>query len=112
MGTTENTNMSITVRKEKRKNGKEYYKLYESKRVNGKPVTKYIGYLGKNPGSKKEITGKDILPYVDRLLDIEISDAETKDILKKIGIDCDISPITKIVLENDRKLKRTFLRLK
>ena len=38
-----NTNMSITVRKEKRKNGKEYYKLYESKRVNGKPVTKYIG---------------------------------------------------------------------
>ena len=41
--------MSITVRKEKRKNGKEYYKLYESKRVNGKPVTKYIGYLGKNP---------------------------------------------------------------
>ncbi len=112
MGTSENTNMSITVRKEKRKNGKEYYKLYKPKRVNGKPVTKYIGYLGKNPGSKKEITGKDILPYVERLQDIEILDTEIKDILKKIGIDCDISPITKIVLENDRKLKRTFLMLK
>jgi hypothetical protein len=59
-----------------------------------------------------EITGKDILPYVERLRDIEISDAEIKDILKKIGIDCDISPITKIVIENDRKLKKTFLRLK
>ena len=112
MGTAENTNMSITVRKEKRKNGKEYYKLYESKRVNGKPVTKYIGYLGKNPGSKNEITGKEMLPYVERLLDIEVSDNEIEDILKKTGIDCDISPITKIVLENDRKLKKTFLRLK
>lgn len=104
--------MSITVRKERRKNGKEYYKLYESKRVNGKPVTKYIGYLGKNPGSKTDLAGKDILPYVERLLNIEISDAEIKDILGKIGIDCDISPITKIILENDRKLGKTFIRLK
>jgi hypothetical protein len=40
MGIAENTNMSITVRKEKRKNGRVYYKLYESKRINGKPVTK------------------------------------------------------------------------
>ena len=104
--------MSITVRKEKRKNEKNYYKLYESKRFNGKPVTKYFGYLGKNPNSKKEISGKDILPYVERLLDIEISDAGVKDILKKIGIDCDISPITTIVIENDRKLKKTLLRLK
>jgi hypothetical protein len=104
--------MSITVRKERRKNGKEYYKLYESKRVNGRPVTKYIGYLGKNPGSKIDLAGKDILPYVERLLNIEISDAEIKDILGKIGIDCDISPITKIILENDRKLGKTFIRLK
>ena len=27
--------MSISVRKDKRANGKEYYKLYEVKRVNG-----------------------------------------------------------------------------
>ena len=104
--------MSISVRKERRANGKEYYKLYEVKRVNGKVRTKYVGYLGKNPNSKKEITGREILPYVERLLDIEISDSEIRDILKKIGIDCDISPITKIVLENDRKLGKTFLRIK
>ena len=79
--------MSITVRKEKRENGKAYYKLYESKRVNGKPTTRYIGYLGKSPGSKVDLSGKDILSYVERLLDIEISDVEIKDILKKIGID-------------------------
>ena len=30
--------------------------------------------------------------------------------LKKIGIGCGISPKTKIVLETDRKLGRTFLR--
>ena len=30
--------------------------------------------------------------------------------LKKIGIECGISPKTKIVPENDRKLSRTFLR--
>jgi hypothetical protein len=41
--------MSISVRKDKRANGKEYYKLYEVKRVNGEVETKYIGYLGKSP---------------------------------------------------------------
>jgi hypothetical protein len=50
------------VRKDKRTNGKEYYKLYEVKRVNGEVKTKYIGYLEKNPNSKKEITGKGTLP--------------------------------------------------
>ncbi|MHB1812163.1 MAG: hypothetical protein ACYCPR_07095 [Thermoplasmataceae archaeon] len=104
--------MSISVRKDKRANGKEYYKLYEVKRVNGEVETKYIGYLGKSPNSKKEITGKDVLPYVERLLNVEISDSEIMDILKKIGIDCDISPITKIILENDRKLGKTFMRIK
>ena len=60
--------MSITVRKEKRRHGKRYYKFYESKRVNGKPTTKYIGYMGKSPESKVEITGEEILPYVFRLM--------------------------------------------
>jgi ABC-type multidrug transport system ATPase subunit len=104
--------MTIIPKKINTKGGSSYYKLVDVKRVNGKVVQKYVGYLGKDPNSKKEITGKDILPYVERLLDIEITDVEIKDILKKIGIDCDISPITKIVLENDRKLKKTFLRLK
>ena len=103
--------MTVIPRKVKRKHG-EYWELVDVKRVNGKVVQKYVGYLGKNPGSKVDLTGKEILPYVERLLDIEISDSEIRDILKKIGIDCDISPITKIVLENDRKLGKTFLRLK
>ena len=46
------------------------------------------------------------------LLNVEISDSEIMDILKKIGIDCDISPITKIILENDRKLGKIFMRIK
>ena len=75
-------------------------------------MTKYVGYLGKSPGSKVELTGKDIFPYVERLLDAEIPDSDIRDILKKIGIECDISPITRIILENDRKLGKTFLRIK
>ena len=82
------------------------------RRVKGKVVTKYVGYLGKSPGSKVELTGKDIFPYVERLLDAEIPDSDIRDILKKIGIECDISPITRIILENDRKLGKTFLRIK
>ena len=82
------------------------------RRVKGKVVTKYVGYLGKSPGSKVELTGKDIFPYVERLLDAEIPDSDIRDILKKIGIECDISPITKIILESDRKLGKTFLRIK
>ncbi len=46
-----------------------------------------------------------MLPYLERLLGTEISDAGIVDILRENGIDCDISPITKMVLENDRKLK-------
>ena len=49
---------------------------------------------------------------MERLLNVEISDSEIMDLLKKIGIDCDISPITKIILENDRKLGKTFMRIK
>ncbi len=37
---------------------------------------------------------------------------ETHDILKKIWINFDISPITKIVIENDRKMKTTLLRIR
>ena len=104
--------MSISVRKERRANGKEYYKLYEVKRVNGKVKTKYVGYLGKSPNSTSEITGKDILPYVERLLKKGISQEEINDILKKIGIEYDAWPITKIIIENDMKLDKIYLKLK
>ena len=104
--------MTITTRKHKSKSGKEYYELVDVRRVKGKVVTRYVGYLGKNLNSKVELTGKHIFLYVERLLSAEISDSDIRDILKKIGIDCDISPITKIVLENDRKLGKAFLRIK
>lgn len=103
--------MSLVPHKVNRK-GHEYYELVKEKWVNGKVIHKYAGYLRKRPDSKKEITGKDILPYVERLLDAEISDVDIRDILKRIGIDCDISPIRKIVLETDPKLKKTFIRIK
>ena len=105
--------MTLVVKKVTRKgNDRVYYSLVDEKRVNGKVVQKYVGYLGKDPKSKSEITFGDILPYVTRLMDLEITDAGIHDVLKKIGIDSDIKPITKIVLENDRKLKKTFLRIR
>ena len=45
-------------------------------------------------------------------MDLEITDTEIHEILKKIGIDAARAPITEIVLENDRKLKKVFLRFK
>ncbi len=45
-------------------------------------------------------------------MNLEITDTELHEILKKIGIDSDITPITKFVLENDRKLKKAFMRIK
>jgi Na+/phosphate symporter len=104
--------MSISVRKEMRANGKEYYKLYEVKRVNGNVKTKYVGYLWKSPRSKVEITGEEILQYVFRLMKKDLKDGEIKDILNKIGINYDIEPITKIIIENDRKLNKIYIRLK
>ncbi len=104
--------MSLYIRKEKRANGRFYYKMYDVKRVKGKVRTRYVGYLGKDPRSKSEITFGDVLPYVTRLMDLEVTDAEIREILRKIGIDTDISPITKIVIENDRKMKKTFLRIR
>ncbi len=104
--------MTLRPKKVSRKNGKTYYSLVDDKRVNGKVVQKYVGYLGKDPRAKSEVSFGDVLPYVTRLMDLEISDSDIHEILKKIGLDCDTSPITKIAIENDRKLKRTFLRIR
>jgi hypothetical protein len=60
--------------------------LVDEKRVNGKVVQKYVGYLGKDPKSQSDITFSDILPYVTRLVDLGITDAGIHDVLKKIGI--------------------------
>ena len=82
------------------------------KRVNGKVVQKYVGYLGKSLNSKNEIEPEEILKYISRLLKKGISQEEMDEILKKIGIEYDAWPITKIIIENDLKLKKVFLKLK
>ena len=43
--------MTIIPHRVKRK-GKEYYELIDVKRIGGKSVQKYVGYLGKDPKSK------------------------------------------------------------
>ncbi len=103
--------MTLVPHRVKRK-GHEYYELVEEKWVNGKVVQKYAGYLGKSPNSKVEITGNDMLAYVFRLMKKDLSDVEIEEILKKIGIDFDLNPIKSIVLENDRKLNKIFVKLK
>lgn len=104
--------MTLRPKKVSRKDGSIYYSLVDEKRVNGKVVQKYVGYLGKDPKAKKEITPEDILPYVERLLRKGISQEEIDQILRKIGINYDAWPITKIIIENDLKLKKVFLKLK
>jgi len=104
--------MTIIPVKRKSKSGNVYYNLIDEKRINGRIVQKYVGYLGKSPNSKNEIEPKDILQYIERLLNMEISQEEINSILKKIGIDYDAWPITKIIIENDLKINKVFLKLK
>ena len=103
--------MTVIPHKVKRQ-GKEYYELIDVKRVKGKTVQKYVGYLGKNPNSKKEIELGDLLLYITRLLDKNISQEDIDSILKKIGIDYYAWPITKLIIENDLKMNKVFLKLK
>ena len=103
--------MTVIPRKVRREHG-EYWELVDVKRVNGKVVQKYVGYLGKSLNSKNEIEPEEILKYVSRLLKKGISQEEIDEILKKIGIEYDAWPITKIIIENDLKLKKVFLKLK
>ena len=104
--------MTIIPVKRKSRSGNVYYNLVDEKRVNGKVVQKYVGYLGKSLNSRNEIEPEEILKYVSRLLKKGISQEEIDEILKKIGIEYDAWPITKIIIENDLKLKKVFLKLK
>ena len=104
--------MTLRPKKVSRKNGKTYYSLVDEKRVGGKVVQKYVGYLGKDPKSKSEVRPEDILQYAGRLLNLKVSQEEIDSVLKKMGIEYDAWPLTKIIIENDLKLKKLFLRLK
>ncbi|OWP56231.1 MAG: hypothetical protein B2I17_07020 [Thermoplasmatales archaeon B_DKE] len=104
--------MTIIPVKRKSKSGNVYYNLVDERRVNGNVVQKYVGYLGKDLHSKNEIEPDDMVPYITKLLNRGISQDEINSILKKMGIEYDAWPITKIIIENDLKLKKTFLKLK
>ena len=95
-----------------KRNGKEYYELIDVKRVRGKTVQKYIGYLGKSPNSRKEIEPEIVLQYLQRLLKKGVSQEDIDRILRSLGIEYDAWPVTKIIIENDLKLQKVFLRLK
>ena len=103
--------MTVIPRKVRREHG-EYWELVDVKRVNGKVVQKYAGYLGKSLNSRIEIEPEEILKYISRLLKKGIGLEEIDEILKNIGIEYDAWPITKIIIENDLKLKKVFLKLK
>ena len=68
--------------------------------------------LGKDLNSRIEIEPEEILKYISRLLKKGIGLEEIDEILKNIGIEYDAWPITKIIIENDLKLKKVFLKLK
>lgn len=73
--------MTIIPVKRKSRSGNVYYNLVDEKRVNGKVVQKYVGYLGKSLNSKNEIEPEEILKYVSRLLKKGISQEEIDEIL-------------------------------
>jgi len=104
--------MTVIPVKRKSMSGKVYYNLVDEKRVNGKIVQKYVGYLGKSLNSKTEVDPEQMVMYVSRLLKKGISQEEIDGVLKKIGIEYDAWPITKIIIENDMKLQKVFLKLK
>ncbi len=58
--------MTLVAKKITRKNGngKVYYTLVDERRVNGKIVQKYVGYLGKDPKSKMEDVPEDKMRIV------------------------------------------------
>lgn len=82
------------------------------RRIGGKVVSRYVGYLGKDPNSKREVNPEDLMPYIQRLLKKGIGVDQVSPILKKLGIEYDASRLTKIIIENDLRLERIFLRLK
>ena len=103
--------MALVVAKKKTPSG-EYYRLMEVNRVRGKVVSRYVAYLGKTPKSKQEITPEQVYLYLRRMIDSGLTSEDAGDILKKMGIEVDVTPIKKLIIENDLVLHRLFLRVK
>ena len=65
-----------------------------------------------NLRSRRTRTNLKIIKYVQKLLKKDIKLEEIDEILKKIGIEYDPLPITKIIIENDLRMKKVFLKLR
>lgn len=62
--------------------------------------------------SKNKISFRELLLYVTNLIDPETLDIEVHESKKKISINSELTLITKIVLEKNRKVEKVFLILK
>ena len=72
-----------------KRNAHEYYELVHERLVNGKPVIKYAGFLGRFLNSKTDASPEQIAKYVSFLLKRGINQKEIDKILRKIEIDYD-----------------------
>ena len=105
------TYMTLRVAKHSKK-GRTYYDLWDQKRVHGKVLQKYVGYLGTSPKSKQEITPEQVYLYLRRMIDSGLTSEDADAILKRMGIAVDVTAIKKLIIENDLALRRLFLRVK
>ncbi|MHB1435622.1 MAG: hypothetical protein ACYCVV_19170 [Acidimicrobiales bacterium] len=103
--------MTVRVTKHLR-NGRAYYDLWDQKRVKGRVVKEYLGYLGTSPKSKQETSPEQLYLYVRRIIDSGLTSDEAKVVLKRMGLEVDITPIKKLIIENDLELHRLFVRVK
>ncbi len=106
--------MTLSLTKHKRKNGSVYYDLWDQKRVRGQVVRTYVGYVGSTPHSKVEVSPEALLTHVRRLLNVGITLADIDDVFRKLGLGTPptVRTLTRVIIENDLKLQKLFLRVK
>ena len=106
------TYMTVRVSKHLPKGRTPYYDLWDQKRVKGKLVQTYLGYLGTSPHSKQEVSPEQLYLYLRRMIDAGLTSADAKAVLKQMGLEVDPTPIKKLIIENDLELHRLFVRVK
>lgn len=104
--------MTLALKKVKGKKGNDYYHLVDTHWVKGKAVTKYVAYVGKSPKARVPLQPEQLLPYVSRLLRKDVTDDDIRKTLHLMGVTTDVWPISKILIENDRKVMELSLRFK
>ena len=86
-----------------------YYRAYNVGHVRGKIVQKYVVSTGRSQNSTGEVEPGVLLKYVEGLVKKNVSQEEINQIPGKIGIEYDIWPVIKIIMENELKMKRITL---